>query len=146
MKTLRSWNDLMPFGIDPLTGEACGLMYRILCDVTDKGRRVIQKCFGFPDLSLAAPWNRGTEKEPHTGSLMLAPEMLVPIGIFALLEAGCKEVWLFKDGTLAGIEATDQPDYIEAWKQAHAGDFARRFAYQGTAGDRNVHMMSGRTE
>src|SRR5262245_12990411 len=110
MKTIDCLDDLTAFGVEPLTGEACGLMYRILCDVTDKGRRVIQKCFGFPDLSLAAPWNSGTEKEPHTGSLMLAREMLVPIGIFALLEAGCNEVWLLKDGGLVGIETTDAPE------------------------------------
>jgi len=146
MKTLRCWNDLIPFGIDPLTGEACGLTYRILCDVTDQGRRVVQKCFGFPDLSLSAAWNRGTEQEPHTGSLMLAPEMLVPLGIFALLEAGCTEVWLSKDGTVAGVEPTDSPERVAAWKQAHAGEFARRFAYQGTARDRNVHVMTGRVE
>jgi len=146
MKTVRCWNDLLPFGIDPLTGEACGLSYRLLCDVTEKGRRIVQKCFGFPDLSLAAPWNQGTDKEPHTGSLMLSPEMIIPLGIFALLEYGCREVWLFKDGGLVGIEATDRDDYVETWKQAHSSDFARRFACQGTAGDRNVHMMSGRIE
>lgn len=146
MKTVNCWNDLTAHGIEPLTGEACGLMYRILCDVTDKGRRVIQKCFGFPSLPLAEPWNRGTEKEPHTGSIMLAHEMLVPIGIFALLESGCKEVWLLKDGGLVGIEAADDPEFIKEWKEYHAKGFARCFAYQGTAGDRNVHVMTGRVE
>ena len=121
-------------------------MYRILCDVTDKGRRVIQKCFGFPELSLTEPWNSGSANAPHTGSIMLAYEMLVPIGIFALLEAGCKEVWLLKDGGLVGIEAADDPEFIKEWKEYHAKDFARRFAYQGTAGDRNVHVMTGRVE
>ena len=107
---------------------------------------MIQKCFGLPDLPLAEPWNSGTANAPHTGSIMLAHEMLVPIGIFALLEAGCKEVWLLKDGGLVGIEAADDPEFIKEWKEYHANDFARRFAYQGTAGDRNVHVMTGRVE
>ena len=28
MKTVTSWNDLLPYGIDPLTGEACGMAVR----------------------------------------------------------------------------------------------------------------------
>jgi hypothetical protein len=39
-------------GIIPLTGEACGLMYRILFDVTASGKRVLEKCFGTPNLNL----------------------------------------------------------------------------------------------
>ena len=35
MKTITCWNDLTAYGISPLTGEACGLMYRILFDVTE---------------------------------------------------------------------------------------------------------------
>ena len=30
MKTIDCWQDLVPFGIDPLTGEACALSWRIL--------------------------------------------------------------------------------------------------------------------
>lgn len=41
MKTVRRWDDLAEFGIVPLTGEACGLMYRILCDLTDRGKRIV---------------------------------------------------------------------------------------------------------
>ena len=33
MKSIGCWNDLASYGIDALTGEACGLSYRILCDV-----------------------------------------------------------------------------------------------------------------
>jgi len=35
---------------------------------------------------------------------------------------------------------------VECFKQFHAEDLARRFAYAGTAGDRNRHMMSGRVD
>lgn len=43
MKTVRSWNDLRPYGIDLLTGEACGMMYRYLCDVTEQGKKAVEK-------------------------------------------------------------------------------------------------------
>ena len=38
MKSIRRWDDLCAHGIVPLTGEACGLSYRILCDVTARGK------------------------------------------------------------------------------------------------------------
>ena len=33
MQKITCWDDLRPYGIGALTGEACGLSYRILCDV-----------------------------------------------------------------------------------------------------------------
>jgi len=44
-------------------------------------------------LKLPPNWNHGSDAEPHVGSIMLVPELLVPIAVFALLENGCKEVW-----------------------------------------------------
>ena len=42
MKCIHSWDDLSLHGIVPLTGEACGLMYRILCDVTAPGKKTLE--------------------------------------------------------------------------------------------------------
>src|SRR3954447_6009363 len=97
MKTVASWGDMAPFGIIALTGEACGLVYRVLFDVTEKGRKVVGTCFGIPDLRLPEPWNRGPGEDPHVGCIMLSPEMRVPLSVFALLEGGCKEVYLMGD-------------------------------------------------
>src|ERR1700730_11630954 len=91
MKTIDCWNDLLPFGIDPLTGEACSFGYRILFDVNERGRRALAKCFGVPNLKLADPWNRGTGENPHVGSILLTHDMLTPLSVFALLEHGCLE-------------------------------------------------------
>ena len=75
---------------------------------------------------------------------MLAPDLLPFIGVFALLEAGCREVWLTKVQTVLGIEADDSPDQVEMLHRFHANDLTKRFGYSGTAGDRNQHMMTGR--
>ena len=104
MKTIVRWDHLSEFGIIPLTGESCGLGYRILCDVTAKGKIILEKCLGIPDLRLPPNWNTGSEAEPHVGSIMLAPELLVPIAVFALLENGCKEVWKVEN---QGVQAGD---------------------------------------
>jgi hypothetical protein len=145
MKTIGSWNDLQPFGIVPLTGEACGLMYRILFDVTETGRKAIGKCLGIANMTLGEPWNRGTAADPHVGSIMLTQETLVPIAIFALLEGGCAEVYLMGN-VVVGFEQGDPPDAPEAMRRVYRVEFARRFCYGGTAGDRNEHRMSGRVE
>ena len=142
MKTVSQWRHLEKYGIVPLTGEACGLMYRILCDLTEDGQRIVEKCLGC-GLSLPEAWNSGTDKTPHVGAIMLAPEMLIPLGAFALLESGCREVWLVGQ-TLIGIESTDAETEVALWRQFHQNNMQRHFAYGGTAGDRNVHLMTGR--
>jgi hypothetical protein len=144
MKTINCWDDLTQHGIVPLTGEACGLMYRILCDVTASGKRLLEKAFAVADLGLNESWNRGSEDDAHVGSIMMPHDFLPFVGIFALLEDRCPEVWLTKGNGLVGIEESDAAEEIQRFKQFHARDLVRRFAYSGTAGDRNRHMMSGR--
>ena len=144
MQTINSWDDLSRYGIVPLTGEACGLMYRILFDVTAGGKRILEKAFDVSELGLRESWNSGADDDPHVGSIMLAREVLPFIGVFALLEDGCPEVWLTKGGGLIGTQRTDSAEDVERFKQFHASQLVRRFAYSGTAGDRNEHMMSGR--
>ena len=146
MKSIHSWDDLSAHGIVPLTGEACGLMYRILCDVTARGKKTLEKALAVAELRLQDNWNCGTDADPHVGSVMLAREVLPFIGVFALLEDGCLEVWLTRGNGLIGIERTDEAEEVERFKRFHADDLVRRFAYAGTAGDRNQHMMSGRVD
>ena len=146
MQKITCWDDLRPYGIDVLTGEACGLSYRILCDVTERGKQTIQKALGITNLGLPDNWNHGDPQDPHIGCIMLAPELLVPLAVFALLENGCREVFRTKSDGLLGIEPADDPQRVEAVKRFHAGNdnLVRRYAYAGTAGDRNRHEMTGR--
>ena len=143
MKTINSWGDLEPYGIVLLTGEACGLGYRLLCDVTERGRKTIEKCLGMTNLVLPESWNRGKADDPHVGSLLLVREMLQPLAVFCLLESGRKEVYLVGE-SVVGMEPSDPPGAIEDVKRWAKVEYARRLAYEGTAGDRNRHVMSGR--
>jgi hypothetical protein len=134
VKIISSCKDLDAFGIRVLTGEACGLGFRLLFDLTEQGKAILEKAF---DVKLvpAEPWNRGA-----VGSIMLAPEMLPLVGTFALLESGCREVW--RDGDrLVGIEDGDEDNAVER----HVRGCLRRYAYEGTSGSRNMHGMTGRT-
>ncbi|MEJ7637390.1 MAG: hypothetical protein WKF75_05195 [Singulisphaera sp.] len=116
MKTIGSWGDLQPYGIVPLTGEACGLMYRILFDVTAKGKKVVERCFGIPTMTFAEPWNRGTEDDPHVGSIMLTQEMLIPLAVRPA-RGGCREAYLMA-GSVIGFEADDPPDAAETMRRS----------------------------
>lgn len=144
MKSISCWEELAPFGIVALTGEACGLSYRILCDVTHKGKELLEKVFGLNAVVLHPNWNRGCEADPHVGCVMLVPELLTPLAVFALLEHGCKEVWSLRGGATIGVEGADSADTLEQFRVIHADKLARRFGYFGTAGERNVHVMTGR--
>ena len=47
MKTIKNWHDLGRYGINALTGEACRVGARILCDLTPQGRDIVSDLFGF---------------------------------------------------------------------------------------------------
>ncbi len=139
MKTVSTWDHLREYGIDLLTGEACSLMYRILCDLTEKGKRVVERCLGVQIQS--ENWNHGSSDDPHVASIMLTHEMFTPLAVFALLESGCREVWV-TDRAAIGIEQTDTDEQVDCIKQVYK--LQRRFAYDGRFQDRNQHQMSGR--
>jgi hypothetical protein len=144
MRRLHCWNDLVAYGVIPLTGESCGLGYRILFDVTERGRGIVGTYLGVPDIRLAEAWNRGDPADPHVGAVMLSREMFVPIAVFALLQGGCTQAWQLKDGSVLGIEADDSQERIDALTALYAPSRVGFYAFRGSAGDRNVHVMSGR--
>ena len=141
MKTVSTWDHLREYGIDLLTGEACSLMYRILCDLTEKGKRIVERCLSVRIQS--ENWNNGTKDAPHVASIMLTHEMFTPLAVFALLESGCREAWVTDHGTI-GIEQSDTDEQVDCLKQLYK--LQRRFAFHGPFQDRNQHQMSGRVQ
>ena len=121
MKTVSNWDALREFGIDALTGEACSLMYRILCDLTQNGKRIVERCLSVHIQS--ENWNSGSKEDPHVASIMLTQEMIVPLAVFALLESGCREVWV-TDGAAIGVESDDSDEEVERMKRVLQAQFA----------------------
>lgn len=140
MRRIECWGDLRPYGINCLTGEACGLGYRILCDVNAAGRDLITGALGLKALELRRPWNSG---EGVVGCVMLPYEMLTPLAVFAMLAVGCTEVAICEDG-VRGLEPGDGVREAAALKRTAK----RTLRPKGTApgGMRNTHEMSGRVE
>ena len=136
---IRDWRDLREFGIDALTGEACGLMMRILCDVSEKGAEHLSRFLGgHVKIDKGSNWNGGTKEEPSVGSVLLPYSILADLGAFLLLTTGKSGVALSKDGTI--FEYTGE---LPAWMDVQRT--WRRSDAPGT-GDRNTHAFSGRTE
>lgn len=79
--------DLARFGIQPLSGEADKLGFRILCDLTDNGCDVVRECFGLRDgIELFEDnWNHN---EGAIGSCMIPKACIEPLAIIGFVLGG----------------------------------------------------------
>lgn len=84
------------------------------------------------------------QKKPLGGwYFMVSPELLPFLGNFALLEAGCREVWVTKSSTVIGIEKSDPRPDLEMSQQNYGHELCGT-SPTADAGDRNQQVMSGR--
>ena len=143
LKQIHTWDDLRPFGIDALTGEACGLAMRLLCDVTKEGGKLVERFLGGTvTIKPGSEWNGGTKDLPHVGSVLLPRSILKDLSAFVLViyVGSTGGVAALKDG---GVIAFEGP--VSPWEEERIERYYRRSNDPGT-GDRNQHAMSGRVE
>jgi len=108
MRTLRNWDDLRQYGINFLTGEACAVGKRLLCDVSDQGRRLLCSILGLPqDTKFAENWNSQVNGDPAVGSIFLPPQLFAFVAAMILLQTGCKCAVVVENNTVLGIEPDD---------------------------------------
>jgi hypothetical protein len=141
---LSSWHDLWKYGFDYLTGEACGIGLRGLVDIYPRAYKILCRVFGVKEIQLSPAWNSG---ETKVGSIMLPKDLFGTICIFSLLDAGYTEVWQCKDGSFYGVSDEDIKEYNDvslSFDAREAIGVQRVWRVNGTAGDRNIHQMSGR--
>ena len=74
-------------GINLLTGEACRLGQRILCDVSQEGAELVNLYFG-AEMKLEKNNNAFVGDKPAVGSLMLGREMLKEVAVFGVMVKG----------------------------------------------------------
>jgi len=161
--TIGSWQDLERFGIDALTGEACGYAMRVLCDVTAQGKALIERFLGGSIvIKPESQWNGGTRVDPHVGSVLLPYSIFTDLAAFCLLQRAPADeyvVTMYNHGACtmdaeryamyAQLDARRDADPAEVRNDnrdnRHITRVWRRSNQPGT-GDRNTHMMSGRVE
>ncbi len=109
MKTISCLLDLGAYGFDLLTGEADNLGFRILTDLTRKGKRIFCDAYGLPeDVKLSENWNTGDTMAPHVASVMLSCDALRQIAPIALYHEGCHTILILENGTACGLEQNEQ--------------------------------------
>ena len=141
---------LKSIGINILTGEACGLSMRLLCDIDDNAQTLLSDFFGGLEFK-SDGWNSYSKK-----SIMLTRETLNDIIVYSV----CSQYPIvikcayknkrdrFETNHLRGLNTQDELNALRPhYDKIHNGKF-RVFYSSGTAagGLRNTHEFSGRVE
>jgi len=147
--TYSSWDItklLDSLGIDVLTGEACGLSMRLLCDANGAGQALLDDFFGGVSLKYEGMNDR------YSKVVMLPREVLKPLVVYGLVKRHGVVVLLTESKDNYSLMCypdlaswvLDCNEYGDAWEGL--GYSWRVYAAEGTApgGLRNVHAMSGR--
>lgn len=113
-------DSLRKFGINFLTGEACGLAIRGLFDLTKNGVDILKSFFGAVEFK--ENWNSGDKYNPHIASALIPYSCLEDLYIFAALRYGMK--YVFRGDYCFGNEWTEDsienyPTLIEGGKILH---------------------------
>jgi hypothetical protein len=156
MKTIDCFNNLWEHGIRCLTGEACRVGARVLCDLTPDGVATLCDFWGLHyergKSAFQEPWNG----DGAVASVMLMHDMVPMIGVWALMrDKRCVGDVLLVTNKNGGKYATRREigesvtefDRFVDWiikTDGHARRFRVNEAHPGE-GTRNTHAMSGRT-
>jgi hypothetical protein len=145
VKTIGNLYDgLRPYGINPLTGEACPYSQRVLCDLTPRGKKIVFDLLGIPPtIPLSENWNSGS-----SFSMMLPRSLLShDLPIWCLIDSGCDDIIVSSDG-ICGRQAYDTDEdwenYYQLLVQWNKNPFRVRSTSGPRQGTRMIHAMSGR--
>lgn len=86
VKILKNWEQLEEYGINALTGEACGYAMRLLCDLNEDGKKLMVNFFGGNiEFRENSNWNSKVNGKEAIASIMLTRRMFEDIAKFCLL-------------------------------------------------------------
>jgi len=146
-----NFRDMAEYGIIPLTGEACNIGCRMLCDLTKFGREICCEAFGLKEEGFQENWNSHSNKGVHIASIMLSHDTLRQLAIIALFKRGATcviEYETFVVGLYGTIE--ENREAVEYFKmyETEGNPFRRTYSPIGgpSVGTRSTHAATGRTE
>jgi hypothetical protein len=148
MINVTSLNDLQQLGINTLTGEACRLGMRLLCDLSEEGAELVIEFLGLPyGTKLYDNWNSMVGTEPAVASIMLTRESLWGLGKFALLRSHDMVLQQSKHGALTALNRDDPhaDELVERASSLEGWAIFRNPTRAVSASTRNTHEMTGRT-
>lgn len=137
-------DNLIDFGINRLTGEACAFGRRILCDLNEDGRDLLADFFSISPNAFYENWNTKVGRKPAIASIMLDREYFKSILIFALLRQGWDYVIIFNEDRLQ-FYVTHNYEELSKWiKEQPELGVIHNWNHTNSCGSRNIHQMSGR--
>jgi hypothetical protein len=114
---IACWQDLAEYGIEVLTGEACLIGARYLCDLDEQGARIVRALLGLPhDARLAESWNTSGRIGPHVASIKLPTDLFNQLAVFCLFDAGCKHAIVTRNQGIYGITEPRLDGDDGAWR------------------------------
>lgn len=137
--SINGWDDLRRFGITMLTGEACGIGLRLLCDLDEHGIKMVSAYLGGNVTFLeGSGWSGGE------ASVMLPRYSWTDLAVFCLLTE-YQHALIMENHGVIGLNEADMLAYQEdaEWYREHV---KHTYSRSGTAagGLRNKHVCSGR--
>lgn len=136
-------DSFVPYGINPLTGEACAFSLRILCDVNEDGLALLSEYWGVPNLQLAEPMNSQVNDKPSVGSVMLSRDAWRSLTRFVAARMGAAAVVHTPDGH--SLVAVVDPEMVARYEAVPHFGVERLSRPAGPAVDsRHVHQFTGR--
>ena len=146
---INGWNDLKQFGINPLTGEACRLSMRTLCDLSQKGVELLSVFLGIQPTGFNDNWNSKVGEDASVASIMLSRGIFDDLCKFAIFtRSNCKYAIKSVDGSWHGYSA----EFVQTLGCTEEELFSRlsgewhRNYLAPAEGSRNVHQFTGRTD
>lgn len=137
---------LRQFGINPLTGEACGHSMRVLCDLSEQGAEVIRAFYGLPhDAKLADNWNSLVGEEPAIASCFVPRDTFRDLAVFAIFHC-TQDVVVFENFS-SGIHVmgVSQDDIAMYGQEALARMYGNHRSHTRPGTARNAHQFTERT-
>jgi len=148
MERIQNFQDLEQYGILPLTGEACGLSMRLLCDLTPAGVQIMNEFLGV-QIATGTNWN---SRDGQVASIMIPRGLLHELAAFVLIRGGHDIALIvnyrcagYRSSFVGGMSTEDWDAMRDSADKRWPGSY--RVYYRSTApgtGLRNQHMMSGR--
>ena len=121
MQLIQNWMDLERFGVRLLTGEACAISARGLCDLSEDGAKLLKRFLALPEgCELERCQNPGA-----VASIMLPYSIHADFAAFACIEAGAPMAVLTSDGLHVPTVEESQSAAWGDWLVANAARIRR---------------------
>ena len=147
-ETLNGVSDLQQYGINALTGEACPFSLRMLCDLSEEGKVLIEEIFGME--CNRANMNSKVGNKDAIASVMIPHSAFVEIKKYILWRIGSQYiVTSSNDWNMQGYKDFTEDEkeyYFSDDNDGHKVYMNPRVKGQPAVGGMNVHAFTGRTK